>query len=276
VPRSLSRGPASALALTLQSAPPHPKMIAMKRAIVIQHVEMEGPERIGDLLREREIAVEIRQVFAGDPVPAAIAADELLVVMGGGMGVGDRDDPRYPFLDAEIALLARSLADARPILGVCLGSQLLAHASGARVYPNVRTDAAGATVRVREVGWGKVKLLAGARVEPALAGLAAEENVLHWHGDTFDLPPGATHLASTDLCPHQAFRIGPRAFGLQFHVEASAAVARRWAVEDADFVRAARGADGTAAIFAESDRLADAARAAGDRMIRNIVGCMVA
>ena len=128
--------------------------------------------------------------------------------------------------------------------------------------------------RVREVGWGPIALL-GDPDEPALAGVPREPTVLHWHGDTFDLPPGATWLASTPLCPHQAFRVGPRAFGLQFHVEADAALARRWAVEDADFVRAARGPDGPAAVIAESDQLADAARVSGDRLIRNIIGCLL-
>jgi GMP synthase (glutamine-hydrolysing) len=246
----------------------------MKRAIVIQHVAMEGPGRIADLLVERDVHVELREVFAGAPIPPSLGADELLVVMGGGMDVGDRDDPRYPFLNPEIALLKRALGDERPILGVCLGAQLLAHAAGGRVYPNVRRDHSGRQERVREVGWGPISLI-GDPDEPAFAGLPREQTVLHWHGDTFDLPPGATWLASTPLCANQAFRLGPRAFGLQFHVEADAALAKRWAVEDADFVRAARGAGGTAEVIAESDRLADAARVSGDRLIRNIIGCLL-
>src|SRR4051794_8156925 len=123
----------------------------MKRAIVIQHVEMEGPGRIGELLRERELAIEIIEVFRGAPVPRVVGEAEVLVVMGGSMDVGDRDDPRYPFLNREIDLLKAALADGRGILGVCLGSQLLAHAAGGRVYPNVRKDEAGRDVRVREV-----------------------------------------------------------------------------------------------------------------------------
>jgi GMP synthase (glutamine-hydrolysing) len=248
----------------------------MKRALVLQHVEMEGPARIADLFREREIAVETLAVYAGQAVPAALGPDEILVVMGGGMGVGDRDDPRYPFLAPEIELIRAALAAERPVLGVCLGAQLLAHAAGARVYPSVRRDTAtGRDLPAREVGWGKVRLL-GREREPALAGLAAEETVLHWHGDTFDLPAGAVHLAENDVCRHQAFRLGARAFGLQFHVEVDAETARRWAVEDADFVRSARGPDGPALVAAESVREAVAARAAGDRLIRNIVTEMVA
>lgn len=250
-------------------------MPPIERAIVIQHVAMEGPARIADLCREREIAVEIREIFAGHAVPHSVAANEILVVMGGGMGVGDRDDPRYAFLGTEIALVERALAAERPVLGICLGAQLLAHAAGARVYPNIRRDAVGREARIREVGWGAVTWL-GRDHEPALAGLGPEQTVLHWHGDTFDLPSGAVLLASTPLCAHQAFRIGSREFGLQFHVEADADMARRWAAEDEDFVRAARGADGTAAVIAETDRFSAAARVDGDRLIRNILGCMAA
>jgi GMP synthase (glutamine-hydrolysing) len=248
-------------------------MAQVTRAIVIQHVAMEGPVRIADLCRERAIAIDVREVFAGDPLPRQLGEREILVVMGGGMGVGDRDDPRYPFLAGEIELLRTVLDQGRPVLGVCLGAQLLAHAAGARVYPNVRRDAAGQEVRVREVGWGPVHFIGGDR-EPALIGLGAEEIVLHWHGDTFDLPPGATNLASSPLCAQQAFRIGAATFGLQFHVEVDAPVAERWAVEDAEFVQAARGPDGPAVVIAETRRHAAAARAAGDRLIRNILGCM--
>jgi GMP synthase (glutamine-hydrolysing) len=250
-------------------------MKQVTRVIVIQHVAMEGPGRIADLCAERGLSVEVREVFAADAVPKAVAQGELLVVMGGGMGVGDLDDDRYPFLRAEVALLQRALRDEQPILGVCLGSQLLAHAAGARVYPNVRHGPAGDETRVREVGWAPVTFLHRER-EPALAGLGAEEIVLHWHGDTFDPPPHSVHLASTPLCAQQAYRIGTRAFGLQFHVEADAPLARRWAADDADFVRAARGPDGPALVIAETERLAASARAAGDRLLRNILGLMTA
>jgi GMP synthase (glutamine-hydrolysing) len=192
-------------------------------------------------------------------------------------------------LRAEVTLLKRVVADGGAVLGVCLGAQLLAHAAGARVYPNLARDTDGCERRIREVGWGPVTYLLGGQGgaaetqhrdgmagEPVLAGLARQEMVLHWHGDTFDLPARAVHLASTPLCPHQAFRLGTRVFGLQFHVEADAELARRWAVEDAAFVQAARGADGVELVLAETEQHAAAARAAGDRLIRNILCSMTA
>jgi GMP synthase (glutamine-hydrolysing) len=245
------------------------------RAIVIQHVEMEGPARIADLCAERGIVVDIHQVFAGDPVPERVGAADMLIVMGGGMGVGDLDDSRYPFLRAEIALLSAAIRDGRAVLGVCLGAQLLAHAAGARVYPNVTRDSVGNEVRVREVGWGPVSFV-GYPDEATFRGLEPEQVVLHWHGDTFDLPRGAVHLASTPVCAQQAFRIGARIFGLQFHVEADDAIARRWVVEDADFVHAARGPGGIAQVIAETETHAATARVAGDQLIGNILDAMTA
>lgn len=150
----------------------------------------------------------------------------------------------------------------------------MAHAAGARVYPNVRRGEDGREVPVREVGWGRVDFAATGQAEPALEGLGPEVMVLHWHGDTFELPAGAVHLASTPDCHNQAFRLGDRAFGLQFHVEVDAETARRWAVEDAEFVRSARGPDGPRFIDAETEDHAASARTAGDRLIRNILGCM--
>jgi len=133
------------------------------------------------------------------------------------------------------------------VLGICLGAQLLAAAAGARVYPNTRRAADGAVVLAREVGWGAVDFAAGAP-EPALAGLRAKEMVLHWHGDTFDLPRGAMPLASTAACRNQAFRLGWKAFALQFHCELSAEDVAVWVREDADYVREANGEEGAARI----------------------------
>jgi GMP synthase (glutamine-hydrolysing) len=240
------------------------------RAIVLQHTATEGPERVATALAARGVPLEVRPLFAGAPVPTDADSDELLVLMGGPMGVADAGDPRWPFLSQEIALLRQLVARDAPVLGICLGAQLLAAGAGARVYPNTRPGPDGQPVPAREVGWGPVDLL-GAAAEPVLAGLPPAPLVLHWHGDTFDLPPGAVHLASTPLCPHQAFRLGRRQFGFQFHCELEAASIPVWVREDAEFVRAANGEGGAARILADTSRLHAEARPVWDRLLGNAI-----
>jgi GMP synthase (glutamine-hydrolysing) len=235
-------------------------MSGMTRAIVIQHTPTEGPERVGDLARERGLTLDVRHVYRGDEVPAGLASDEILIVMGGPMGVADAGDPRYPFLAPELMLLRTLCASRRPVLGICLGAQLLAHAAGARVFPASR----------REVGWSPVRFLRREQ-EPVLRGLRASETLFHWHGDTFDLPDGASHLASTESCANQAFHIDNVQFGLQFHCELSAETIAAWVRDDADYVVAANGRDGGERIAADTPRYFDDAVRAGDRLLSNIL-----
>lgn len=246
----------------------------MKRAIVLQHVDREGPGLIADLCVDRGLTVEVRRLDAGDRVPASLTEDDLLVVMGGAMNVAEAQDPRYPFLAHELALLHDVLAKQAAVLGVCLGAQLLAHATGSAVYPNRRQDQDGAWHLAPEVGFGAVRLLAVGH-EPALAGLPARLLVLHWHSETFDLPRDAVRLAESDACQNQAFRLGSRAFGLQFHVEVGAEMVRRWAKDDAAFVRSALGPGGPAALIGRSDTGAAQMRAPGRRLVGNILDEML-
>ncbi len=211
----------------------------------------------------------------GASVPVAMDNGDILIVMGGSMGVADAHDPRYPFLAREVALLHRVLAHKQPVLGVCLGAQLLAHAAGSRVYPNQRPDAGGILRPRREVGFGEVRLL-GSGDEPVLAGLPKTIPVLHWHGDTFDLPATAVRLAESDVCQNQAFRIGSNTFGLQFHVETDAALVREWAEADSEFVRSALGPEGPAQIMAMCKETLPAMRRVGERLVGNILGQMLA
>lgn len=127
----------------------------------------------------------------------------------------------YPFLVAEVAWIQRALAAGTPILGVCLGSQLLAKAGGARVYPNGE----------KEIGWRAIELTPAAVDDPLFAGCPTSPMVFHWHGDTFDLPASAVHLASSAVCRNQAFRLGPSAWGLQFHLETTPTMIEAWLAE---------------------------------------------
>ncbi len=249
-------------------------MSKYRRAVVLQHLDREGPGLIAELCESRGLRVDTVRLDLGLPVPAGLAADALLVVMGGPMGVGDIGDARYPHLPAEVALLRNVLAAEQPVLGVCLGAQLLAYAAGARVYPNRRPGPDGKARPLRQVGFGNVRLLRSSQ-EPVLKDLPTELPVLHWHSDTFDLPAGAVHRAEDDDCRNQAVRIGRRAFGLQFHVETDAALVRDWAIADAAFVESALGGDGPSRIIAMSDAGAAAMRGPGERLIGNLLDLML-
>jgi GMP synthase (glutamine-hydrolysing) len=233
-----------------------------KTAFVLQHTPTEGPERVGVLAVQQGWALDVRHVYRGERLPAEtdLGDDDILIVMGGPMGVGDVGDARFPFLAPEIALLERMVARARPVLGVCLGSQLLAAAAGARVYPAAR----------REVGWAPVRFL-GVDREPALRGIRAQETLLHWHGETFDLPAGAIRLAETDVCPQQAFHIKDRLFGLQFHPELPGEMIATWVREDADYVLGANGPGGGEQILADTRRFIGEGMRVGDLLVGNIL-----
>jgi GMP synthase (glutamine-hydrolysing) len=243
-------------------------MPSMGTLQVLQHVAMEGPARVADVAREMGFAMAVHALVDGGGGPDSIDADDVLLVMGGAMGVGDIGDARWPFLKDEVKLIARTLQEERPVIGICLGAQLMAHALGARVYPCHVGDP---PVRYREVGWGAVTFTPASGTEPVLEDANESEVVLHWHGDTFDLPRGATRLASTLACENQMFRFGQRSYALQFHVEVTGDDVKRWAKEDAAFVLAANGPGGVERILTDTDRYMPRHQHIGDRLIRNIL-----
>ncbi|HXA34183.1 MAG TPA: type 1 glutamine amidotransferase [Acidimicrobiales bacterium] len=188
---------------------------------VVQHVSHEGPGLIGEALRQAGLTFEVVRADLGDGFPS-VAELGGLVVMGGPMGVHDVAD--HPWLLAERELLAEAVEGGLPVLGVCLGAQQLALALGAEV-----TTGAAA-----EIGMGSVELTGPGRLDPVLGpeygGLAPTAIAcVHWHQDTFALPSGAVHLAATPRYPNQAFRVGDKVYGLQFHVEVDRTLAQSWA-----------------------------------------------
>jgi GMP synthase-like glutamine amidotransferase len=187
---------------------------------VLQHVAFEGPGSIADAASRAGVDLRLVRLQDGDavPTPGEVAG---VIVMGGPMGA--LDDHAHPFLAEERALLKECVDQRIPVLGVCLGAQLLATACGGRLWRLPRTERLVGAVRLTTAGVSDPVLGA-----PRSRGLTTTRDpelleVVHWHRDTFSLPPGAVHLARTGLAPHQAFRVGPVAYGLQFHVEATPA-----------------------------------------------------
>lgn len=172
------------------------------KAVILQHVPFEGPGSVTDWLTAKNAHVRLVRLFEGDPLPAAADVD-LVVAMGGPMSVND--DWFHDWLKDEKRFLAECVALGRAVVGICLGAQLIASALGARVGPNEHS----------EIGWFDIEAV---EAEGTFR-FPARATVLHWHGETFALPEGAKLLASSEACRNQAFQLGERVIGLQFHLE---------------------------------------------------------
>lgn len=180
----------------------------------IQHLAFEDLGAWEDVLYEQ--GLRVRYFEAGvENLEKAFAHEGLVIILGGPIGIYETTD--YPFLQKEIDLLKVRLEKKLPTIGICLGAQLIAHALGAKVYAG----------HAKEIGWSRLSL-ADAAHNPLAA--LANTPVLHWHGDTFDLPAQAELLASSDLYPNQAFRVGPHILALQFHAEVAADSLEKWLI----------------------------------------------
>ncbi len=175
--------------------------------IVFKHVAHEVLGTLNPLLREQGFRIRYVNFEREPDAQPTLDKYQGLVVFGGWMGVYEAD--RYPHIKVECQLIEAALKRDIPVLGICLGSQILAHVLGAHVRKHEE----------KEVGWHDVELTAEGRGDPLLAHFGARERVFQMHGDTFDIPKGAVHLARSEICAGQAFRYGDKAYGLQFHLE---------------------------------------------------------
>jgi GMP synthase (glutamine-hydrolysing) len=185
--------------------------------LVLQHIACEPPGVFEDVLLERGATLQRIELDEGERLPESLGGIDAVVAMGGPMSVNDEGE--HPWLADEKTLIADAVRGGVPFWGSCLGVQLLASALGAGVRPGP----------VPEVGVLPVHATAAAAEDPVFSGLAWPRPTLQWHQDTFDLPQGAVLLATSPAYPHQAFRVGRLAYGVQFHLEVDAAMADEWA-----------------------------------------------
>jgi len=220
----------------------------------LQHVPFEGLGRIAGWAAENDCPVSGSRMFGGDALPP-VSAFDLLIVMGGPMSANDEHVHRW--LAGEKRFIAEVMDAGKQVLGICLGAQLIASCAGAGIRPN--DD--------KEIGWFPVEKTSASEAAVAGRALAEKAVVFHWHGETFDIPAGAVHLARSSACENQAFAIGDRIIGLQYHLETTASSAEalikhcRHELIDAPYIHSESqiraGFANVAALRAEMDRLLD-------------------
>jgi GMP synthase-like glutamine amidotransferase len=192
--------------------------------LIIKNIETEGPGTIERYLRQEDIPFQIIELGLGK-MPPALESYHTLIVLGGPMGVYEME--RYPHLKVGSRIIREAMNRDMKVLGICLGAQMLAHCLGAEVFPG----------QGKEIGWHHIELTGDGLQDPYMRKLATHPGVgdfwrkfrvFHWHGDTFDLPPGAALLASSARYKNQAFSFGKKIYGFQFHVEVTREMIRQW------------------------------------------------
>jgi GMP synthase (glutamine-hydrolysing) len=188
----------------------------MRKVLVFQHVAHEILGTLNPLLKKR--GFRVRYVNFGREPGAAPSLDKYngLIVLGGNMGVYEAAD--YPHIQVELKLIEAALKKDIPVLGICLGAQMLAHVLGAKVSKSPE----------KEIGWNEIELTGAGKKDPVLSEFRQKETVFQLHGDMFEIPRTAEHLASSRVCAGQAFRAGVKVYGFQFHLEVDEAMIRRW------------------------------------------------
>ena len=185
--------------------------------LFIKHIAIECPGTIGDFLDDNKILYTVIDVSYGDKLPKLKKDFQAIICLGGPMNVYEEE--KYPFLKEEDTFLYRVVEEEVPFLGICLGAQLIAKATGARITKNPE----------KEIGWYKIVLNDYGLKDDLYKGLPEVFNVFQWHGDTFGIPPGGKRLAFAELCQNQALKYGRNIYGIQFHVEVTKTMIAQWA-----------------------------------------------
>ncbi len=270
----------------------------MSKAVVLQHVAHQGPGRIVPMFRDLGIPVEVRHLYKGDEVPTDLDEIRALIVLGGPLSVTDVGGDKHPFLTKEVELLQRLVKRDKPVLGICFGAQLLAHAAGAKVHPNVKMGPPPSPGQppqplepvqpLPEYGWYPVTFPFPGGTEPIVFGMTDGAPMFHWHSEAFDLPrlapppnappppapppaAGNALLSSSKLCKNQAYRFKTRLFGFQYHIELAEADIEKMLAAGKEDLQKALGPGADLKIREETQRNYPRYARLGDRILGNFV-----
>ncbi len=212
----------------------------MNRLIVVQNIEREGPGLFNLIANQLGLEIINTYPFLGDSITIPKQKD-ILLILGGSMGLSDLNNPEYSWLKKEIALIKYVMSADIPFIGICLGAQLLAYVAGGNVTPLLGKNSSSI---LPEIGWSKINFIKE-NIPPRLnIDLNNDFYALHWHGDRILLPKGNNLLASTDRCREQIFMIGRKNFGIQCHIEVEEEDVERWIIEDEKFIKLTYGEQG--------------------------------
>jgi GMP synthase-like glutamine amidotransferase len=244
-----------------------------KTLLVLQHIDREGPGLIAVLGEERGMNIKIVRVDQGEKLPDPNECNNTIaLVLGGPMGANERTEPNMSWLQRELDWITIWRQQSKPMIGICLGAQLLAIAEGGYVKP---LEVGEPPVSVKEVGFGALHWLKSSKTANWLHGFNDSDVVLHWHGDQIKLPGSATLLGSTLLCPEQIFHINDHAVGLQCHLEADEQSLNSWIKEDIEFITTAMGKDGAKRLHEDAKRFNVSIEKLGRRFFEQVLDQLI-
>jgi len=229
----------------------------MSEVLIFKHVPFEGPGTLTEPLKALGIKYREVNLYEGG-APKNLEGCGGLIIMGGPMNV--YEETEYPFLKDEDRLIKEAFAKKLPMIGVCLGAQLMAKAAGAKVTKGQK----------KEIGWYPLHLTEEAKIDPSFKISPKEIEVFQWHGDTFEIPKGAVRLASSELFHNQAFRIGENAYAFQFHIEVTEAIIKEWIEINGTELEGVRDYIDSKKVLAESKQKASELKKLADKIYKGL------
>ncbi|MCQ9207077.1 MAG: type 1 glutamine amidotransferase [Omnitrophica bacterium] len=225
--------------------------------LIVKHIDIEGPGIYAEFLKNAKHETITVELARGEELPTDFERIEAVITLGGPMNVYEEE--KHPFLEQELKFLRRTVKAEIPLMGICLGAQMIAKACGAKIS---KADN-------KEIGWHRVRLTDKGLKDPLFEGLGRELEVFQWHEDQFDVPEEGFLLAESDICP-QAFKVGKNAYGLQFHYEVTPQMIERW-IEEYDYRKDSEGRVGAQHMLIDAHKKEKEFLKIGQQVIRNFL-----